>query len=200
MQVTNGAYEYTQLLWYNNAGTSLTFTNASGNAITWASVTGVPQTSTAYTVYYGDAFGNIYDLYGTGISDAGYYPVQVSRTSRIVDETIINPFPWNEEVLLGKIQYRRIGNPSSLNISFQWTDEYNTSMCAVQLKGPPTGNTGSSYNGASYYGKSYYSTGFLYSSILSHQNFSPTGKGSGFYITLGNQGAANWQIDHLLLY
>lgn len=200
MVVPNGAFEYIGMTWFNNQGNSLTWSNNSGNAITWSSVTGVAQTSIAYSVYFGDSVGNIYDLNGTGIADAGLYPVRVSRTSRVVDETIINPFPWNEEVLLGKVQYRRISNPSSLNISFQWTDEYNTSTCSVTLKGPPTGNTGAVYNGGSYYGKAYYSTGFLYSSVLSHQNFSPTGKGSGFYITLGNQGASQWQVDHLLLY
>jgi len=159
----------------------------------------IPGT-TNYSVYWGDSSGNVYDMNGTGLSDAGIYPVQVSRTSKAIDEEVMMPFPWNEEILLGRVQYRRISAPSSLDISFQWMDEYNTSICSIPLKGPPVGNSGPVYNGAAYYNAtSYYSQGFQFANVLSHQNFSPTGKGTGFYITLGNQGGANWQVDHLEL-
>ncbi len=160
----------------------------------------IPGTNN-YSVYWGDSSGNVYDINGTGTGgDSGTYPVQLSRTSRIIDEEVMAPFPWNEEILLGKIQYRRISD-TSINISFQWTDEYNTSIVTVPLKGPPVSNNGPVYNGNAYYNKnSYYSQGFQFANVLSHQNFSPTGKGTGFYITIGNQGASAWQLDHITLY
>lgn len=156
--------------------------------------------TTTYSVLFGDALGNIFDLNGTGSLDGGLYGVQLSRTSRVIDESILNPFPWNEEVLLGKVQYRRLST-TTLNISFQWTDEYNTSIVSIPLKGPIAGNVGAVYNKSSYYGGgAYYSQGFQFANVLSHQNFSPTGKGSGFYITLGNQGTAQWQVDQVTLF
>lgn len=160
----------------------------------------IPGT-TNWSTYWGDASGNIFDMNGVGAGDAGIYPVNCSRTTRIIDEEILNPFPWSQEILIGKLQYKRISNPSSVNISFQWTDEYNTSISTVPLKGPPTNIAGATYNLNSYWGGgSYYSQGFQFANVISHQTFSPTGKGTGFYITLGNQGMAQWQVDHLELY
>ena len=157
--------------------------------------------STNYTTFFGDSSGNIYDMNGMGNGDAGVYTINCSRTSRLIDDEVLNPFPWQDDILLGKIQYRRISTPSSINISFSWSDEYNTSISSVPLKGPALNNTGPVYNGAAYYNKtSYYSQGFQFANVISHQTFSPTGKGAGFYITLGNQGSSQWQVDHLELF
>lgn len=157
--------------------------------------------STNYTVYWGDSNGNLFDMNGTGTNDAGTYPVQVSRTSRLIDDEIMAPFPWNEEILVGRVLYRRIGNPTNLTVAFQWTDEYNTSTASITLKAPPIGNIGAVYNSKSYYNAtSYYSQGFQLANVMSNQTFSPTGKGTGFYITLGNQGGTTWEVDHLALY
>jgi len=157
--------------------------------------------TTNYTVLWGDNAGNIYDINGTGAGDAALYSVNTSRTTRIIDETVINPFPWYSEILLGSIQYHRDAAQSTMNISFQWSDEYNVSISSVVLKGATSGNTGPCYNRSSYYNKNaYYSQGFQFGDVVSHQHFSPTGKGSGFYLTLGNQGTSQWRIDHLELF
>ena len=158
--------------------------------------------TTTYTVIWGDNAGHLFDMNGTGASgDAGSYQVNTSRTTRLIDETVINPFPWASEILLGKVQYHRDAAQSTLNLSFSWSDEYNVSTSAITLKGPTTGNTGPCYNRSSYYNDSaYYSQGFQFSDTVSNQHFSPSGKGPGFYLTLGNQGTTQWRIDHLELY
>lgn len=160
----------------------------------------IPGT-TNFTTYWGDSTGNIYDMNGVGNGDAGTYSINLSRTTRVIDMTVIAPFPWAGDILMGKVMYHRDSAPTSLNISFAWSDEYNTSISSVLLKGPPTNNNGACWNRSSYWnGSSYWSQGFQFSDVISHQTFSPTGKGSGFYLTIGTQGVNTWRVDQLELY
>lgn len=203
MEFPYGALQYNNILiWTNNNGNVINWANNAGTPIHWSYTSGAITTGdTAYSVIWGDASGYLYNLYGTGNYDGGTYPIQVSRTSRLIDLTIVNPFPWNEEILLGRVQYRRLVAQTSFGISFQWSDEYNTSTSSMQLKGSSASlTTSTSYNLSSYYGKAYYSYAQSFQDVISHQNFSPTGKGSGFYLTISNQGAGKWQVDHVELY
>lgn len=159
----------------------------------------IPGT-TNYSTYFGDVYGNVYDINGTGGSDGGIYQINLSRTTKLIDDTVMTPFPWKSEIILGRVQYHRVSQ-ASLNISFTWSDEYNVSNATVQLKGPATNTVGVFYGGNVYYqGNFFYNQGFQATNSVSHQHFSPSGKGTGFYITLSSQSNAAWSVDHLELY
>lgn len=150
------------------------------------------------SVYFGDSTGNVYLMSGTGIyGDAGSYAINVSRTTRLIDMTVISPFPWQEKILMGKVQYRRQGNPATLNLSFAWSDELNTSTASIVLKGVP-----SYWNYRSYWGGGSYwqQQAFVALNAIGHQTFSPTGKGSGIYLTLQCQTTSPFTVDHIELF
>ena len=161
-----------------------------------------PDVAADYAVYWGDANGNIYDMHGVGLNgDGGLYPVDCKRKSRIIDVSVINPFPWSETLLYGKVQFRRKAADSQLSISFDWSDEFNKSTSTVTLKGPASGTAITAWNRASYWGGGgYWNQGNQLANVISHQTFSPTGRGAGFYLTLQNQSSSQFQVDHVELY
>ena len=150
------------------------------------------------SVHFGDSSGNVFSMDGSGIyGDAAAYAINCSRTSRLIDVTVINPFPWQEKILFGKVQYRRQGVAVTLNASFAWSDELNTSVATINLKGiPGYWNYRSHWGGGSYWQQQ----AFVQLNAIGHQTFSPTGKGSGIYITLQTLSISNWVIDHLELF
>jgi hypothetical protein len=154
------------------------------------------------TIVWGGADGDIFDLNGVGISgDVGVYPIDVKRVSRLVDLEVWPAFPYNEQIMLGKVQYRKLLYTSTLGISFDWSDEYNSSTSSLDLKSQLAGTTPALYNRASYWGGgSYWSQGKQLANAVTHQTFSPSGKGSGFYVTLRVQSPTPWQVDHLEFY
>lgn len=157
--------------------------------------------STDYSVYWGDASGNVYDINGVGTGgDAGSYPVDCKRKSRLIDVSVMNPFPYMESILVGKVQFRRKAADSQLSLSFEWSDEFVTSTSTVTLKGPSVGDIASLYNRASYFGGgAYWNRGDQLVNVISHQTFSPSGKGPGFYLTLQVQTTSAFQVDHIEL-
>jgi hypothetical protein len=154
-----------------------------------------------YHVYWGDSSGNIYDMTGAGTGgDAGAYTIDCKRTSKLIDISVIAPFPWLESILSGKVQFRRKTVDSTLSLSFAWVDEFNTSLSTVALKGPAAGVSVSAWNKNNYWGGgSYWNQGNQLANVISNQTFSPTGKGGGFYLTLQNQTASQFQVDHVEL-
>jgi hypothetical protein len=163
-------------------------------------------TDLTWNTYWGDTYGNIFMMTGTGVNgDGGIYPINLVRSSALIDDTILKPFPWSEQTVLGKVQYRRRAAAQSvLGLSFQWSDEYTTSHAAVNLKTSPGNATTQTWGGGMNWGD-----GQVWNStvptintqgVVSHQTFSVVGRGNGFYITLKNVTPTNWQIDHVELF
>jgi hypothetical protein len=153
-----------------------------------------------YSVFFGDATGRIFDLYGVGTNgDAGASGIQVSRRSRHVGTEVLNPWPWAQENITGHIRYRRL-SAMSASITLDWDDEYNTMTNTVALKGPPSGDIASYFSGSFYYSQLlYYSAGFLFANRVSSQNLDMGGKGPGFYLTISFTTNRSAQIDAIEL-
>ena len=163
-----------------------------------------PQASNStYTVYWGDSSGNIFDMNGVGANgDAGQYNINCWKQTRLFDCTVMNPFPYNEAVVLGKVQYQRQTAQTTLAINFEWSDEFVTSYAAVTLTGPAANTPYAAWGGSNYWGGgSYWNQGANAApDTVDHQTFSVMGKGNGFYIFLQNISVNPWQIDHIELY
>jgi hypothetical protein len=158
--------------------------------------------TTTYSVFFGDVNGRIFDLYGTNTdgdaSDADA-PVQTIRRSRHIGSEVINPWPFIEENITGHVRYRRMVE-TSLTVSLEWDDEYNTTQNVVTLKGPPANDTAPYFGGNIYFGGSFYfNQGFSAANMSSSMNLSPGGKGPGFHITLSASSAQPWQVDSVEL-
>lgn len=160
-----------------------------------------PGTST-YSVFFGDSAGRIFDLYGTGTTgDAGSSSntVQASRRSRHVGVEILNPWPYMEENLTGRVVYRR-NVEVDLTVTLDWDDEYNTTHNVVRLQGPAANDSSPYFGGSFYYGgTSYYNQGALATRRVSSININPGGKGPGFYMTVSANTGAPFQVDHIEL-
>jgi len=157
--------------------------------------------TTDYSVFFGDSSGNIFDLNGTGNGDAGTYPIPVLRNSRLIDEMVLNPWPFLDAIIEGEVQYRRIAPPFDLSIAFTWFDEYNTSISVIPIKGPPAGTAGAYWGGAIYWGGAvYWGEGFSFANVVSHQTFSPTGKGPGFTMAISCSASGQFEIDNINLF
>jgi len=152
-----------------------------------------------YSVYVGDAFGNIYDVNGEGvgdIGDGGTTNIITFRTSRIIDE-LNYKYSW----LFGRVQYRRIGE-CDVSVSFDWSNEYNLSSSTITLKGPTATQAGAVYSNSGdvdyyYGGPSYYSETNAFLTKVSHQSFSPTGKAESFTIQVYLSTGVSFQIDNI---
>ena len=145
----------------------------------------------SYSVYFGDSSGNIYDLYGDLAGDNGY-TILTQRTTNVVQE-----LPTKLGTLMGRVQFRRYGE-CQLNLSFDWTDEYNVTTSTVILSGAPEGDTSSYYNSQSYYGgDSYYNKGFAFRDKISTRGFSPTGRAISFIMTASIDTKVRFKVDHL---
>jgi len=145
---------------------------------------------TTYSIYFGDDIGNIYDLNGSGIGDNSTTIITYRKT-RILDE--IN---FKNQWLIGRIQYRRIGD-SEVTLSFDWSNEYNKTESTIKMKGPLAGETFPVYGGAYYYGNPSIVYGGSFKAKISHANFSPTGKADGVKIGAYLDTTVAFQIDNL---
>jgi hypothetical protein len=160
-----------------------------------------PGTST-YSVFFGDSAGRIFDLYGTGTTgDAGSSSntVQASRRTRHIGVEVLNPWPYMEENLTGRVVYRR-NVEVDLTVTLDWDDEYNTTHNVVRLQGPAANDASPYFGGSFYYGgTSYYNQGSLATRRVSSININPGGKGPGFYMTVSANTGAPFQVDHIEL-
>lgn len=157
--------------------------------------------TTDYSVFFGDASGHIFDLNGTSNGDANTYPIDVVRNSKLINDADLQPWPFEDQIIDGEVQYRRIAPQFDLSVSFTWFDEYNTSVSVIPIKGPPAGTAGAYWGGAIYWGGPvYWGQGFSFANVVSHQSFSPTGKGPGFSMSIKCSTLGKFEIDNISLY
>lgn len=144
-----------------------------------------------WSVYFGDSSGNIYDLNGSGNGDNDTN-ILTQRTTNVIEE-----MNTKQGTLLGRIQYRRYGE-CECTLSFDWTDEYNTTTSTITLSGAPPGDTASFYNDVSYYGGDfYYNKGFAYRDKISTRGFSPTGRAISFIMQTSLDTKVRFKVDHI---
>jgi hypothetical protein len=158
----------------------------------------IPGT-TNYSVFWGDANGNVFDMNGTAQSgDANVYPLMyLRRSSHIGPELFQGQWPWNQKNLEGSVEYRRVGT-SQVNLTFEWDDEYNTTVSTINLKGPAGGDSAAYFGGNFYFGNStYFNQGFTGAQRVSDYDFTPGGKGPGFYVSVQSTGTTLFQIDSI---
>ncbi len=152
---------------------------------------------TSYSVYWGDSSGNVFDMNGAGTGDgSSSNTIVYSRTSRHVgDEQFDGQWPWANVNLTGIVRYRRIG-AFTLSLTFDWDDEYNTEICNLNLKGPASGDNSPYFGGAFYFGgTTYFNQGFSATNRVSDFNYSPSGKGPGFYVTVSANTNVLFNVD-----
>lgn len=151
--------------------------------------------SSEYSIYFGGTSGKIYDLNGSGDGDEGTTGIQVKRRSNLIEE-----LETKMGMLLGSVQYRRIGQVD-LNMSCDWSEEYNITTATIHLKGRGATDTVSPYYGASVYygGEFYYSGGFLFEGKPTTQRFSPAGRGPSFFFEVNTDSIYKFQLDHITL-
>ena len=150
---------------------------------------------TTWSLYFGDASGYIFDMNGEGGSgDGGTAAIQTRRKTRLVEE-----IPAQQSQIHGKVRYRRQG-ACSLDLEFDWSDEYNITTASIPLSGPPEGDIGAYFGGDVYFGGDiYFSQGFEFTRQVSTRNFSPTGRAKSFFMTASLETNVNFQIDHIEL-
>ena len=160
--------------------------------------------SQVYTVYFGDSIGRIFDLNGTGAGDAGLSSIAVLRKTRFiyagegVDRWGKGGIDLKHKILEGIVQYRRIFTSCDLTLSFDWGDEYSISSSVITLKGAPTASAGNYWGGSAYWGGVFYwGAGGSFAQKISSQSFSPTGKGTGFFLSASLDTNTDFQIDSI---
>jgi hypothetical protein len=160
----------------------------------------IPNT-TNYSVYWGDSNGNVFDINGSSAGgDAATYPIMYKRRSRHIGPEMFNgQWPWAGRNIEGSVEYRRIG-PNQVSLSFDWDDEYNTSVSTISLRGPSGGDSGAYFGGKFYFGGPvYFNQGFSAVQRLSDSDFSPSGKGPGFYLDVSSATTTQFEIDSIQL-
>jgi hypothetical protein len=155
-----------------------------------------PSTTT-YTVIFGDDSGRLLDINGSGSSgDGGSDDVTLVRKTRYIDERYGQKF---NRVTKGTVEYRRT-TECDITLTHEWGDEYNTSDCTLTLKGPPTTSSSGYWGGSSYWaGSFYWSEAFSFSDNVSHQNYSPVGRGSGMTLTISSENSVQYIVDSVIL-
>lgn len=145
------------------------------------------------TVYFGGPNGELYDVHGTSSGDAGMYPVNTIRKTRLITEldSRVNAFA-------GRVTYRREGE-MTLNMGLEWGESYADTTASIKLKGPIISG-GQFFYGSTeepvYYGEAtvYYGAAGVESNRVSTAGFSPAGRGDSFFITL----SANTDVQFLI--
>lgn len=153
---------------------------------------------TAYSVYFGDSSGRVFDLNGTGLSgDGGTSAIQVNRSTRVI--TAEDGKKLMRHVTRGTIEFRRM-NQVSVSIDLDWSDEYASSTANVTLNGATALTIGAYFGGSIYFsGSSYFSQGFEFLDRVSHKNFSSVGKGPGCILTVTTEDNLSYQIENITL-
>ena len=134
---------------------------------------------TDYSVYFGGPAGQIYDMNGSGTGDHGSTEVIAYRKSHL-----ISSFQTVDDTVSGRVHYRRVG-VCDLDMVFEWSDEYSTTMCRVPLKGPIVSMGADFWGGDLYWGgEDYWNEGGVSEQRVSSAGFSAVGKGPSFFVTL----------------
>ena len=154
---------------------------------------------TKYSIYWGDAAGNVYDFSGTGhAGDAGSYNVSVSRKTKYISE-----LPSNFSHVFGRIQYRRAGS-MNLTMAFNWGEEYNTTSHVVPLKGPTISGDPNFWGQSDFYWNEddYWNEGTITGDSttdnqVSTVGFSAVGASPGFFLTVSAETTVDFIVDKL---
>ena len=158
--------------------------------------------SSVYSVFFGDDSGRVFDLYGLNIdgdANSSSTPVPLYRKSRHIGVEVLNPWPYIEENITGHVRYRRIAQ-TSLTISLDWDDEYNTTQNILTLKGPPANDPAPYFGGEFYFGgSSFFNQGFSATRRMASMNLDPAGKGPGFFISVSANCGPPIQVDQIEL-
>ena len=146
----------------------------------------------AYTTYWGDSTGNIYNMHGVGANgDGGTEDIVAVRKTYYLDAD------FRMMPMVGRIKYVRINEVEAI-ITLDWGDDLHQAISSITLKGSPDGDTGVYYGGSFYYGGShYYGEGFTFANRVSSRGFSPTGRGPGFYLSVQVTGKRTFQIREI---
>lgn len=138
----------------------------------------VPGT-TNYSVYFGGPQGQIYDVHGSGASDAGSTLITVYRKSKLISE--LNTV---DDFVSGRVHYRRKG-VCNLVLDLEWSENYADSRCVVPLLGPITSGGVAFWGGGVYWGGDHYwNQGGVEEFRVSTSGFSAAGKSPSFFLTV----------------
>lgn len=145
-----------------------------------------------WTIYFGGPEGQIYDLNGIGSSDAGSTLIRAYRKSKLISE-----LPSYDNNILGRIVYRRRGE-CTLQMTWEWTDEYSDSVNSVPFKDtitlPGSYFWGSSQDPTYWGGDTYWNSGGVPEPRMSTVGFSAIGKSPSFFLTLSINADVKFQI------
>lgn len=144
---------------------------------------------TTYTIFFGGPAGQIYDMNGTGASDAGSTLIKAYRKTRI-----INTLPSVDDITMGRITYRRRG-ACNMDMRFEWTDAYVTTLTRVPLKGTVTLTDSAYWADDVYFGGDVYWGGSTTSDdVVSTVGYSAVGKAPSFFLTTTINSAVNFAV------
>ena len=154
---------------------------------------------TRYTVYWGDSLGNVYDLNGVGYAgDAGEMDIEVSRKTKYISE-----LPSNFDQVFGRVQYRRSG-AFTLDLTFNWGEEYNETTNALSMKGPTITGDPNFWGQDDFYWNEddYWNEGTIVGDSntdnqVSTVGFSAVGLSPGFFLTTSCETTVDFVIDKL---
>lgn len=149
-----------------------------------------------YTVYFGGANGEMFNLNGIGTSgDAGAHAIQAKRYVRWLDQE--DGLNWGH-VYRGRVQYRRKGSVP-FAVEAQWGDEFYTTTCSITLDGDAA-STGAYFGGSYYFGgSSYFNQGADAPDTIATKGFSLIGKGSTLSLGFTAESTVRFQVDHVIL-
>ena len=151
--------------------------------------------TTNYSVFLGDSSGNLYNLNGAGLRDAGSYDISAYRRTRHIGTEILPSWPWVDENITGRLRYRRL-TPVEATITLEWDDEYNNAQTTVKLKGPPVTDTAPYWGDTIYWGDTnYWNDGFQFTGGTGEITLDPGGKGPGFYMSVSVTTNSTFEID-----
>ncbi len=153
----------------------------------------------SWSVYIGDSSGNIYDLNGAGFGDSGNTNIKTNRKTQLIDFSAEEGLNTITEMLLGRVQYRRVGE-CEITFDFDWSNEYNISSVSFNLDGAPPGSQGNFFGGNNYFGgDNYFNQGSSFIDKVGSKNFSPTGKGESFFMNISLDTSVRFKVDNVRL-
>ncbi len=132
-----------------------------------------------------------------GSGDAATYDILSYRKTRFINDSEI---PARFRNLLGQVEYRRRGS-ASLICTFDFADSGVSSSCSVPLSETVTSGTPYFYNdGEAYWNDDqYWNEGAVVADVIATNNFSPTGKGRGFFLETRINTKVNFLINRVIL-
>ena len=173
-----------------------TTSHSSGFTTSCAKYMRKPGTSN-YSIHFGDSSGSIYDLNGVGNGDAGVSDITCVRKTRFLEPQAIPDY--RRRIPRGIVRYQRT-QQCSISVSFEWSDEYNTSTSDLTLKGTSTGDTGPYFGGSYYFADDiYFGPQTVISGVKSKQQFSSVGRGEILTMTVSQTHDVISHIDHIEL-